>query len=57
MLKIEIGKAIHRCVENGMKDSNSIYQQVIDTVPNALANRETEEYINNYLKYRGFINE
>jgi len=46
-VKDAIRLVVDKCLKNGMKDSNSIYQQVLDNVSGALSNRETEEYVNN----------
>lgn len=47
--KKEIIGVINECLKRGMKDPNSIYQQVIDTVPNALSDSETEQFVYNFL--------
>ena len=42
LISIKIQEEVVHCLNNGMKDANSIYQQIIDTIPNALSNSETE---------------
>lgn len=42
VISMEIQKEVVYCLNNGIKDTNSIYQQVIAIVPSALNNSETE---------------
>lgn len=55
-LREEIRKHINKCLHMGMKDPHSIYQHVVDAIPRALANRETEEFVNDWLEGAGTIN-
>ena len=45
ILSSEIQAVVITCIEHGMKDHNSIYQQVLDTVPKALSNSEIEMFV------------
>jgi len=45
MNKKEIDNAITLCKKQGMRDPASIYQFILDTVPSALSNTETEQYV------------
>lgn len=49
-IAMEIQNEIIKCIGYGMKDPNSIYQKVIDTVPLALADTETEILVNNMVE-------
>lgn len=50
VIQSEIQKVIVKCLQHGMKDENSIYQQVLDTVPEALSNTETEFLVYDLIK-------
>ncbi len=50
LISIKIQTEIIHCLNNGMKDENSIYQHVIDTVPSALSNSETEMLVYDLVK-------
>ena len=50
LISIEIQTEIVHCLNNGMKNPNSIYQHILDTVPSALSNSETEMLVYDLVK-------